>query len=84
MARHELDLLSLLSGLFFTLVAFGFLLDAATDVRVEAEWVVPLVLISVGVVGLAASFAAARRQPAPEPAPAGPGPDPDPEPVRDR
>jgi uncharacterized membrane protein len=79
MARHELDLLSLLSGLFFTLVAFGFLLDAATDV-----WVVPLVLISVGVVGLAASFAAARRQPAPEPAPAGPGPDPDPEPVRDR
>jgi mannose/fructose/N-acetylgalactosamine-specific phosphotransferase system component IIC len=60
MSRHELDLMSMLAGLFFTVFGLGFLLDAATDIRVDVEWVLPIALIGVGGAGLVASLISAR------------------------
>ena len=60
MTRHELDLMSLLPGLFFTLLGLGFVLSSATPVRLDAEWVLPIALIGAGVAGLVGSFVSAR------------------------
>lgn len=62
MLRHELDLMSLLAGLFFTLIGLGVILSSVTSLRVDAEWLLAVVLIAVGLTGLASSFVAARRE----------------------
>lgn len=56
MSRHELDPVSLMSGLLLLLVSALFLLADLTPVQVDGRWVAPLVLIGVGVAGLAASL----------------------------
>ncbi len=38
MRRHDLDGFSLASGLLFLLVGAGYLVDAFTEVRVDARW----------------------------------------------
>ena len=53
MRRHELDLFSLIAGLAFVGVAVGHLLDVATDLDFDARWVAPIVLVTLGVAGLA-------------------------------
>jgi hypothetical protein len=58
MTRHRLDLLSLLLGLFFTTVA-SVALVAGWSVNV-GRWLWPTVLITAGVVVLAAVLAAGR------------------------
>ena len=63
MRRHELDPLSLLAGLFFTLVGLGFVLAHTTDVNVNAKVVVPVALIAAGLVGLVSTFASSRSRP---------------------
>lgn len=60
MSRHELDLMSLVAGLFFSLLGLGFLLHAGTDVELDPEWVWPIALIAVGAAGLIGSFVSAR------------------------
>lgn len=62
MKRHDLDLMSLLSGLFFALIGVGFLLDAGTAVRVDVEWLIPAVLIAVGLAGLGGALFSARSE----------------------
>jgi hypothetical protein len=51
--RHELDLFSLIAGLAFVGVAVGHLLDVATDLDFDGRWVAPIVLVTLGVAGLA-------------------------------
>ena len=53
MRRHELDLFSLIAGLAFVGVAVGHLLDVATDLDFDGRWVAPIVLVTLGVAGLA-------------------------------
>lgn len=53
MRRHELDLVSLVAGVLFTGAAAAFLVGELTDVRVDPAWVVPVVLVGLGLAGLA-------------------------------
>ena len=53
MRRHELDVFSLVTGLVFVAVAAGHLLDESSQLDFDGRWVVPLVLVAVGVAGLA-------------------------------
>jgi outer membrane biosynthesis protein TonB len=84
--RHDLDLTSLVFGALFVLVAVAHLLAQLADVELDGEWVVPIVLVGLGAIGLAATLAGGRSRPAvrtervtmPEPEPE-PEPDPEPE-----
>jgi hypothetical protein len=51
--RHELDVFSLVTGLLFVAVAAGHLLDESSQLEFDGRWVVPLVLVAIGVAGLA-------------------------------
>jgi hypothetical protein len=51
--RHQLDLFSLLAGLAFVAIAVLYLLDAAGQLKVNGRLVIPLLLIALGVAGLA-------------------------------
>ena len=53
MRRHELDLFSLIAGLAFVAVAAGHLLDVTTDMDFDGRWVAPIVLVTLGLAGLA-------------------------------
>ena len=53
MQRHELDLLSLVSGLAFVGAAIVLLLDEAA--AVSGRWTWPVLLIVLGIAGLVAS-----------------------------
>lgn len=72
MKRHELDLFSLVTGGAFVTVAVLYLLDSAGVLSVDGRLVIPLLLIALGVGGLAgALYRMARdRRSAPERAPA--------------
>ncbi len=60
MSRHERDAVSLMGGLLLVLVALGALVDDLTPVRVDVAWVLPGLLVAIGVVGL---LATTRRRP---------------------
>jgi len=47
--RHDLDVFSLVTGLVFVAVAVGHLLDESSQLDFDGRWVVPLVLVAVGV-----------------------------------
>jgi hypothetical protein len=51
--RHDLDLFSLVAGLAFVLVAGVHLLNVAADLQLDGHWVVPVILVLIGVAGLA-------------------------------
>ena len=51
--RHDLDLFSLVAGTVFLLVAVGHLLDVAGGVNLDGRWVAPVVLLGLGLAGLA-------------------------------
>lgn len=53
MRRHDLDVFSLVTGLVFVAVAIGHLLDETSDVSFDGRWVVPLVMVAIGVASLA-------------------------------
>ena len=53
MRRHDLDLFSLITGVLFVGLAAWHLVDTATDVDLEGGFVVPVLLVALGVVGLA-------------------------------
>ncbi|QMU79266.1 hypothetical protein GXW83_29740 [Streptacidiphilus sp. PB12-B1b] len=74
MKRHELDLFSLVTGAAFVTVAVLYLLDSAGVLSVQARLVIPLLLIGLGVGGLAGALyrmaregrAEQEREPEPE------------------
>ncbi|HZQ85258.1 MAG TPA: hypothetical protein VFA83_10490 [Acidimicrobiales bacterium] len=55
MPRHEVDHRSLIAGLLFSALGVLFMIDQATDVRIDLQWVWPLFLIGLGVAGLAST-----------------------------
>jgi hypothetical protein len=72
--RHQLDLFSLIAGLTFVTIAVLYLLDASGQLSVNGRLVIPLLLIALGVGGLAAAIQrlargqrAAEAPQAPEP-----------------
>lgn len=52
MRRHEADLVSLLSGLVLLAIALLYL----GDVSIDARWALPVVLVTAGAAGIAASL----------------------------
>ncbi len=65
MRRHELDVFSLITGLVFVAVATGNLLDETSDVTFDGRWVVPLVMVAIGVASLAGLARGRGREPRP-------------------
>lgn len=61
MRKHELDVLSLVLGLFFVGGALIWGLAGSTDDPIES-WPLPTLLIGVGVIGLVTSLARRRGQ----------------------
>lgn len=62
MSKHRVDLLSLGSGLMFTLFAIGYLF---VPEHMNLAVVAPLMLVGLGVFGIAAAIVTQRRQPSP-------------------
>jgi hypothetical protein len=59
MSKHPVDLLSLGAGLMFSLFALGYLLVPAS---MSMTVVVPVMLVGLGVFGIAAAVVAQRRR----------------------
>lgn len=81
MSRHDLDVSSLFTGLLLLAVGGGYLVADATDISIDGRWVLPTVLIALGLTGLAGSVKRGPRRsndtgPASEPEP-GPELEPD-------
>lgn len=55
MKRHQLDLFSLITGAAFVAIAVLYLLDSAGQLSVNGRLVVPLLLVALGVAGLASA-----------------------------
>jgi hypothetical protein len=70
MKRHELDIVSLFSGLLFTGLAVVFALNAADWVSFDVRVVPATVLIVLGIAGISASVVRTTRSDEPELAPA--------------
>jgi hypothetical protein len=54
--RHDLDLVSLITGVVFVLVAVAHLVGAATGDALDPLWLAPVLLIGLGVAGLAGAL----------------------------
>ena len=61
MKRHDLDLLSLIAGAVFAVVALTNLVGAATGESLDLGWLPPVVLVGLGVAGLAGALRSGRR-----------------------
>ena len=60
MKRHDMDLVSLIAGAVFAVVALTHLVGAATGESVDLGWLVPVVLVGLGVAGLAGALRGSR------------------------
>jgi putative Mn2+ efflux pump MntP len=58
--RHDIDVFALMAGLVFLVLGAGWALNEAAGLDVNARWTVPVLLIGLGVVGLAGSFFSRR------------------------
>ncbi len=61
MRRHDLDLVSLITGAVFALVAVAHLVGAATGDSIDPLWLAPALLIGLGVAGLAGALRSGGR-----------------------
>lgn len=61
MRRHDLDLVSLITGGVFALVAVGHLVGAATGDSMDPHWLAPALLIGLGMAGLAGALRSGNR-----------------------
>ncbi len=62
MRRHDLDLLSLIVGAVFVVVATTHLLAAASDSDTNLGWLFPVVLVGLGAAGIAGALRPVRRE----------------------
>jgi putative Mn2+ efflux pump MntP len=60
--RHEIDVFALMAGLVFLVLGAGWALNEAAGLDVNARWTAPVLLIGLGVVGLAGSFFGRRDE----------------------
>ncbi len=58
--RHELNVFSLMAGLAFLVLGVGRLLAEATDLSFDAAWVVPVLLVGLGLAGLLGTVLSGR------------------------
>jgi len=61
MKRHEPDWTSLIAGVTFCVIALAYLGGEVTYRSLELRWVVPMLLIGLGIAGLAGTLVRARR-----------------------
>jgi hypothetical protein len=61
--RHAPDWTSLIAGLTFCVVALAYLGSELMNRTLELRWVAPILLIGLGVAGLAGTVVRARRIP---------------------
>jgi hypothetical protein len=61
MKRHDPDWTALIAGVTFSLIAIGYLVGEATHRSLELRWVLPILLIGLGLAGLAGTLVRARR-----------------------
>jgi hypothetical protein len=61
MKRHEPDWTSLIAGVTFCAIAIAYLGGEVTHRSLELRWVVPMLLIGLGLAGLAGTLVRARR-----------------------
>lgn len=61
MRRHDLDLVSLITGAVFALVAVAHLVGAVTGDSLDPLWLAPALLIGLGVAGLAGALRSGGR-----------------------
>ncbi len=61
MKRHEPDWTSLIAGVTFCAIAVAYLGGEITHRSLELRWVIPMLLIGLGVAGLAGTLVRARR-----------------------
>jgi hypothetical protein len=66
MKRHDLDLVSLVAGLVFAVVATTHLVGAATGDYLDLRWVAPMLLVGLGAAGLAGVLRSLRPSDASE------------------
>jgi hypothetical protein len=70
MKRHELDWVSLIAGAVFLLVAVTHLIGAAAGDDPDLRWLLPAMLVGIGLAGLTGALRSSR----PRPVPVGAGP----------
>jgi len=66
MKRHAPDWTSFIAGLTFCGIALAYLGGELTNRSLELRWVAPILLIGLGLAGLAGTLVRARRTPDPE------------------
>lgn len=62
MKRHETDLTSLVAGLTFCGIAIAYLLGELVGRGLDLRWVVPILLIGLGVAGLTGTLLGSHRR----------------------
>lgn len=60
MRRHELDVTSLVAGVLFVVAGIAFVVGEVSGLRLDARWLVPMLLVGAGAIGLAGAL---RRPP---------------------
>ena len=71
MRRHEIDAVSLAAGLLFLIVAVVHIVARSTETDLNLRWMVPAVLVLLGVLGMLSAVRFPRREPAVDAAAAG-------------
>jgi hypothetical protein len=61
MRRHEPDWTSLIAGVTFCVIAIAYLGGEITNRSLELRWIMPILLIGLGLAGLAGTLVRARR-----------------------
>ena len=65
MKRHELDWVSLIAGAVFLLVAVTHLIGAAAGDDPDLRWLLPAMLVGIGLAGLTGALRSSRPRPVP-------------------
>jgi hypothetical protein len=61
--RHQPDLTSLIAGITFCVIALAYIGGEITNRTFELRWVAPILLIGLGLAGLAGGVLRARQRP---------------------
>jgi hypothetical protein len=78
MKQHRLDVFALCTGVFFTALAVGFVLDGLDSWGMDVTWIAPMLLIALGLGGVLSTLGRATS-PDSEPMPPASEPRPEPE-----